>query len=98
MIVRRRGEVELDEDARHVLLDRAWRDEEPVGDRLVRAALGHELEHLALARSQERERVVPATSAEELGHDRGVESGPPSATRRTADANSSTSATRSFRR
>ncbi len=77
MILGRRGEVELEEDARDVLLDRAWRDEEPVGDRLVRAALGHELEHLALARRQERERVVPAASAEELGDDGGVERGAP---------------------
>ena len=77
MILGRRGEVELEEDARDVLLGGAWRDEEPVGDRLVRATLGHELEHLALTRSQERERIVPTASAEELGDDGGVESGAP---------------------
>jgi len=75
MILGRRGKVELEEDARHVLLDCARRDKEPVGDRLIRVTLGHELEHLALTRSQERERVVPAASTEELGDDGGVESG-----------------------
>ena len=33
-------------------------DDEPVGDPLVRAAAGHQLEHFALARSQLCERIV----------------------------------------
>src|SRR5947207_10690128 len=45
----RRRQAELAEDARDVLLDRAEGDHEPVGDPLVRASGGHQLEHLALA-------------------------------------------------
>src|SRR5262249_24510884 len=45
-------EVELGEDARHVLLDRPRRDEHALGDRLVRPPLRHQLDHLALARRQ----------------------------------------------
>ena len=50
-------QVELGEDVRDVLLDRARRHHEALGDRRVRAPLGHQLEHLALARGQARERV-----------------------------------------
>src|SRR5207237_4976838 len=71
MVLRRRGEPELPEDARHVLLDRAWRDEEPLADRLVRATLRHQLEHLRLARRQLGDGVVAAAAADELAHDRG---------------------------
>ena len=46
------GEVELAEDVRDVLLDGAERDDERPRDRGVRAPLGHELEHLGLARGQ----------------------------------------------
>ena len=42
-------------------------------DRVVRAALGHQLEHLALARRELLERVVAARAAHELGHHLGVE-------------------------
>jgi hypothetical protein len=43
-------EAQLPEDARHVLLDGAFGDDEPLGDARVRASLGHQLEDLALAR------------------------------------------------
>ena len=66
-------EAELREDARHVLLDRALGDDEPLADRLVRAALGHQLEHLALARGELVERVVAAAPADEQRDDLGVE-------------------------
>ena len=59
------GETKLPEDARHVLLDRAQRHHHLLGDRLVRAALRHQLEHLALARRQLRERIVAAPPADE---------------------------------
>ncbi len=58
-----------------MLLDGAGRDEEPVRDGLIRAALGHQLEHLALARREERERIVLARAAEQLGDDGRVEHG-----------------------
>src|SRR4051794_6068360 len=64
----RRREAELPEDARHVLLHRTQADHQRVGDPLVGAAGGHQLEHLALARSQGRERVV-APPAREQGRD-----------------------------
>ncbi len=68
------GEPELPEDARHVLLDRPLGDhDETLGDALVRAALGHELEHLALARRQVGERIVAAAPADELRDDGRVE-------------------------
>src|SRR5262245_24889895 len=73
MIRRRRGEAELSEDARHVLLDGALGHDEPLRDRLVRPALRHQLEDLALTRRQGRDRVVAAPPADELRHDRGVE-------------------------
>src|SRR4051794_3788588 len=48
----RRRQAELREDARHVLLDRAEGDHEPLCDRLVRTPLGHQLQYLAFAWSQ----------------------------------------------
>src|SRR4051794_36865383 len=41
-------EAELVEDVRDVLLHAAIRDLQPLGDALVGAALGHQLEHLTL--------------------------------------------------
>src|SRR5215208_5648137 len=54
----RRGQPELVEDARRVLLDGARRDIEAVGDPLVRATCGHQLEHVALARGEGGDGVV----------------------------------------
>ena len=65
----RRGQAELAEDARDVLLDRAQRDDELVGDPLVGAALGHQLEHLALARGERGERVVAPVPGEQRRDD-----------------------------
>ena len=67
------GHAELGEDARDVLLDRVRRDDEHLGDALVRAPLGHQLEHLALARRELVERVVAAAAAEHVRDDRRVE-------------------------
>src|SRR6266545_7138314 len=47
-VIALRAQAKLLEDARDVLLHRALGDHEALGDALVRAALGHQLEHLAL--------------------------------------------------
>ena len=73
MVVGRRRQAELREDARHVLLDRAERDEEPLSDGLVRAPLGHQLEHLALTGRELLEGVVAPLAADELADDGRVE-------------------------
>src|SRR5437868_13680063 len=64
---------ELHEDARHVLLDGAHGHEHPLGDRLVRTAFRHQLEHLALARRQLGERIVAAAATHEPRDDLRVE-------------------------
>src|SRR5262245_46277050 len=64
MVVGGRRQFELREDARHMLLDRSQRHEEPVRDRLVRASLRHQLHDLALARSETLQRVVASAAAE----------------------------------
>ena len=73
MILGAGAHAELGEDARHVLLDGVRRDDEHLGDALVRAALGHQLEHLALARRQRVQRVVAAAPAEHVRDDGRVE-------------------------
>src|SRR3712207_6900001 len=55
----------LPEDARDVLLHGALGDHEVRGDGGVRAALRHQLEHLALARGELLERVVAAPATED---------------------------------
>src|SRR5215207_959344 len=57
VVVLARGKVQLVEDHAHVFLDGVLGDDEPLADRLVRAALGDQLEHLALARRQRSERA-----------------------------------------
>ena len=56
-----------------MLLDGALGDDERLGDRVVGAALGHQPEHLALARGQRLQRVLAAAAAEQQRHDLGVE-------------------------
>ena len=74
-------EAELGEDRADVLLDGPLGDDEPRGDRAVRAALGHQREHLTLARAEIVERVAAAGAGEELadhlGVDRGAAGGDP---------------------
>src|SRR5581483_6836925 len=70
VVVRARRQPQLPEDARHVLLDGALGDDERVRDRLIRAPLRHQLEHLALARREVGDRVVAALAADELRDDR----------------------------
>jgi len=57
MVVRRGLESELGEDDPDVSLDRSLGQTESVGDREVRAALGHQLEDLQLTRCQLVERA-----------------------------------------
>src|SRR5205085_7014184 len=52
------GQAELSEHARHVLLHRPKAEHEGVGNPLVGAAAGHQLEHLALTRRESGQRVV----------------------------------------
>ena len=70
------ADAELGEDARDVLLDGVRGDDERLGDAAVRAALGHQLEHLALARRERLERVVAAAAAEHPRDDGRVEHRP----------------------
>src|SRR3954453_2459429 len=58
-----RREIELEEDAAHVRLDRAARQEQPLRDRLVRQPLGHQRQPLPLAPRQLLERVLHARAA-----------------------------------
>ena len=51
-------------------------DDQRLGDALVRAPLGHQLEHLALARRERLERVLAAAPAEHVGDDRRVQHRP----------------------
>ncbi len=48
MVVVLREQVELGEDARDVPLDGLGGEEQPLADRLIGSALGHQLEHLSL--------------------------------------------------
>src|SRR3954468_8013019 len=78
MIVGRRYQLELREDAGDVGLDRLGGQEEALADRLVRAALGDEGEDLALPLGQVVERDAGATPADELGDHLGVDDRPAS--------------------
>jgi hypothetical protein len=60
------GQVQFGEDAADVRLDGPRGQDEPVGDRLVRAAFGHQREHLALAVRQGGQRVAPWPAGEQL--------------------------------
>ena len=68
---------QLHEDVGVVFLDRADGQDELLGDARVGAALGHQLEHLALARRQPVERVVRLPFREEEGYDLRVERSSP---------------------
>jgi hypothetical protein len=83
VVLDRRREVQLAEDGGDVLLHRTLRHDELLGDRGVRPALGHQAQHLALARRQTLERILAATPAEQQRDDLGVERGP--AARHAAD-------------
>jgi hypothetical protein len=67
------GEAELLEDRGDVALDGALADEHLGGDRPVGLALGHRLQHLALALGQGVERAALAAAPEHLRDHLGVE-------------------------
>jgi hypothetical protein len=69
-----RRQPQLGEDAVDVLLDGALGDHQPLGDRLVGAALGHQREHLTLVLAQVLDRVVALPGPpHQLGDDYRVE-------------------------
>src|SRR5207344_29809 len=67
-------QLELGEDARYVLLDRALGDNEPLGDAGVGSSLRHQRQDLALARGQAIART--AAPRQQLRHDLWVERRP----------------------
>ena len=62
-------QTEFEEHLLDVRLDGALRDEQSACDRAVGQALRHEAQHLALARGELGERVVPALPPDEAGDD-----------------------------
>ena len=56
-----------------MLLDRPLRDPKLMGNPGVGAALGHEAEHLELARRKDVQRVVHTLSGDELLDERGID-------------------------
>jgi len=68
MIVDSLRERQLAQDATDMLMDGAFADPELAGDPGVRAALGHELEDLALARREVAKGILDSPSGDELLH------------------------------
>src|SRR6478735_11488411 len=66
VVVLRRRELQLHEDAVDMLLDGAVGHQETACDAGVRATLGHEPEHFVLTRRQSLEGIVSAASADQL--------------------------------
>src|SRR4051794_14362406 len=66
-------ETQLLEDARDVLLDAAFREENAGSNGRVRQAFRHQLEHLALPWRQLVDRIVATTPTDELRHNTGIE-------------------------
>src|SRR6185436_20539159 len=67
------GQAQFHEDAADVLFDGAFGDPELACDSGVRAPLGHEGEHLALARGKLLERVVHPAGGDEFLDESGVD-------------------------
>src|SRR3954453_13860679 len=75
VVVLIRRQAELGEDGRDVLLHAALAELELVADRLVRAALGDQAQHLALARAEGGQPSGLAAARQQPGDDLGVEGG-----------------------
>ena len=73
VVLGRLRQGELHQDAVDMLLDRALRHPQPTPDAGVRAAFGHQLEDLALARREALERVLGRTGRQELDDEREVD-------------------------
>src|SRR5207244_12866010 len=68
-------EPELGQDVADVLLDRSLGEPELAGDAGVRAALGHQRQHLALAPSEVRERVIAPPRLDQRLHETWIDDG-----------------------
>ena len=75
MVVFGLGEVELGEDVPDVFLDGSLGEPELTGDAGVRAALGHQCQHLAFACGEGGEGVVAASDPDQCLHEPGVDDG-----------------------
>ena len=73
MVVLRLRQPELGQDVPDVLLDRSLGEPELAGDAGVRATLGHQRQHLALACREVRERVVAPPSLDQCLHETRVD-------------------------
>jgi signal transduction histidine kinase len=73
MIVPRAREVELHENAAHVLLDGSRGDEERACDAGIRTTLGHQRENFALPGAEDVERVAHVAGGDELAHEHGID-------------------------
>ena len=69
------GDLELAQDAPHVLLHGALRDDELPGDSRVRPSLSHQRQHLTFSCRERSERVVTAPSADEFLDESRVDDG-----------------------
>ena len=65
MRVRVHAQAELEEDLRHVCLDRRLGDEEPRGDRTIGESFGQKCEYFPLALGQLGERIRAALPSEQ---------------------------------
>lgn len=91
-------EAQLAEDVPHVRLHRLAADDETLGYRLVRVALGHQRQHVPLSAREVVEGTPGAGVFMSLATTSGSRTVSPDATRLSAPPSSSMSATRSFRR
>src|SRR5947207_1800963 len=73
MVLRGWRQTELGEDARHVFLHGALRDDERLGDCLIAAPLRHQRQYLSLAGGQILERVLGPPPPEHLRDDLWIE-------------------------
>ena len=73
MIFLRLGQVQLRKDASDVLLDGSLGDPQSPGDPRVRAALGHQRKHVALALTERVQWVSAPTNRDKLLHQRRVD-------------------------
>ena len=73
MIILCRRQPQLGEDACDVLLHRPLGDHKPCCDRVIRAPLGHQLEHLSLALGEFLQRILLAVAPEQLADHLGVD-------------------------
>ena len=98
VIVLGRRQPQLGEDAVNVLFDRSLGDPELTRNAGVRAALGHQREHLALAPRQDVERVFDTAGGDELLDEHGIDHGSPRTIHSSVSTNAPTSVTRLFSR